>query len=322
MIAFIYVIENKIDWDKTKPIYDYNKDEHESYAQAFRLLMQLSGYAQGISHSGQAHVDVLYDAFIDKIDGLTIDIVDIIYSYYTIYPHKIWIGWKKIPFVNDIQDQEILYSFYDKWQFQSPNKTPKQIVKQWKDFEIRKQKRKIEKMFNSDNQKSKYNGSDIDIDFDGESLVESIKIKRIKKYDLFYIIKYDEKGYPDFCLNFQVCHNPELCEKLMGHARGSQALFAKTDKCCLGSCSGFMINKSLHGYKEHAQFIGKILEYHQFDPNLCHSIYIGKNVDIAKHQRKEIIDQFNQLYGTKAILHIGDDVYPNPFAQFRTRQAK
>ena len=284
----------------------YGLWSEESLRQAIRLMFQLSSYVQSLSILDDYELSIndlysqlkqLYNTNDNNNNNIVInyDICTIIHSYYTLYPFKFLIGWKRVPFVNDTRDQKYVFNIkYKKWQFQTKNKIPKQIKKH-------------------KNCKNDHLSLNLDMKDDNGSNNNNKNIRKRKKYDLFYFINVDETGNSNLWINFQVCHNPKLCEKTMGYSSRVRDVNGKSDKCCLGTCPGRIIRTSFDSYKEHALLIAKIVQYHQLDGKLCHSIYISKNVGVGTKNRQKVIDWFNKIYDSNTKVHHGDQRYISPF---------
>eukprot|EP01084_Bolivina_argentea_P260949 440832_1 len=126
-------------------------------------------------------------------------------------------------------------------------------------------------------------------------------------YDLYYICKLSENGYRDYMLNIQICDDVQHCEdKIKMCNNGCHVMvdamekWEEQEKWCLGTCAAYIPSYSFK-VKQHGILIWKVLQLFELNPKLCHSIYVGREVQCGYKEKEEIVKTFNEISGANAL---------------------
>ena len=69
---------------------------------------------------------------------------------------------------------------------------------------------------------------------------------------------------------------------------------------CLGQCPGYVPNWGFE-ILEHIALIVYVLKFHNFDPTLCHAIYIGKHMRMSVEWKKQLVQKYNKIFDTQCV---------------------
>eukprot|EP01084_Bolivina_argentea_P214251 363761_1 len=137
-----------------------------------------------------------------------------------------------------------------------------------------------------------------------ESLWSSYDRDNQVEYDIFYLCKTHD-CIQDIMIMYEICDG-KACEDRINTVNDSPfvmiggSVISTADRWCLGSTVASIPNRSFE-LKQIAEFIGKVLEFNRLDASLCHSIYIGLEVNVLFNEKPDIVKAYNSMYNANAI---------------------